>query len=408
MNLPFFIARRYLFSRKRKTIINVISWISLCGIAIGSMALIIVLSVYNGIGDLTQSLFNVFDPELIIEKKEGKSFHLDKDFPLAEIKGTEGVDGVSEIVEENAWATYRQNEQILFLRGVDSAYIYRSGLINNLADHIYDGRMTYDLKDGERYFAILGSTLHYNLGVNYMDMHTPLVVHIPKRGTGIGFTMDDAFNTQYATVTDYFMVQSEIDSKYAVADIDFVRNLLDYSPDEVSFLALSLKQDANEKHVKRRISELVGDQYTVKNRFEQQPLYYKIYSSERIGVILILSLIIIIASFNLIASLSLLIIDKRKDSYLLQSLGAEKNTLRKIFFTEGMLITAVGVAIGLFLGFLLCFLQQQFGFIPMGDGNFVTDSFPVTMHVTDFIMVFVIVTAISTVSVWYTVRKAKF
>ena len=408
MHLPFFIARRYLFSRKRKTIINVISWISLCGIAIGSMALIVVLSVYNGIGDLTQSLFNVFDPELIIEKKEGKSFHLDHDFPLAEIEKIEGVNGVSEIVEENAWATYNQNEQILFLRGVDSNYIQRSGLINNLADHIFDGRVNYKLKDNDQYFVLLGSMLHYNLGVNYMDMHTPLVVHIPKRGSGIGFTMEDAFNTQYATVSDYFMVQSEIDSKYAVADIDFVRSLLDYAPDEVSFLALSLNENVNINKVKKQISKLIDNQYVVKDRFEQQPLYYKIYSSERIGVILILSLIIIIASFNLIASLSLLIIDKRKDNYLLQCLGAEKSTLRKIFFTEGMLITIVGVVIGLFLGFVLCFLQQQFGLIPMGDGNFVTDSFPVSMHVADFVVVFVLVTAISTISVWYTVKKAKF
>ena len=405
MNLPFFVARKYLFSRKRKTIINIISWISLIGIAVGSMALIVVLSVYNGIGNLTQSLFNVFDPELVIEPRQGKSFHTGDAFPLQQIKQTEGVASVSEILEENAWVIYKQNEQIAMLRGVDRSYLHHSGLQYKLSD-----TLNYDLGNyGGNYGVLLGSNLYWALGVNYLDQNTPLVVHIPKRKAGIGLTIDDAFNTRYAMVLDFFSVQNEIDSKYGVADIGFVRELLDYSPDEVSFLALSVDSSYSVKKVKRQLQAIVGDNFRVKDRFEQQPLYYKIYSSERLGIFLILSLIIIIiASLSLIASPSLLIIDKRDDNRLMQCLGATKATMRRIFFVEGVLISVVGVFIGLAVGFVVCFVQQQFGIVKMGDGNFIVDAFPVAMHLTDFVVVFALVIVLSMASVWFTVRRAKF
>ena len=404
MNLPFFVARRYLFARKRKTIINVISWISLIGIAVGSMALIVVLSVYNGIGELTQSLFNVFDPELMIEAREGKSFSTGNGFPMQQLEQTPGVASVTPIVEENAWVIYKQNEQILMLRGVGKDYLTHSGLINNLSE-----RLNYDLGDDNgTYGILLGGNLYFALGINYMDQNTPLVVHIPKRKAGIGLTVNDAFNTRYAMVLDFFSVQNDIDSKYAVADIGFVRALLDYAPDEVSFLALGVDSSYSAGKVKQQVQALVGDKYRVKDRFEQQPLYYKIYSTERLGIFLILSIIILIASFNLIASLSLLIIDKRDDNRLMLCLGAEKRTLRRIFFAEGVMISVVGVAIGLAVGFVVCFLQQQFGIVKMGDGNFIVDAFPVAMRFVDFVTVFALVIALSLLSVWFTVRRAKF
>lgn len=404
MNLPFFVARRYLFARKRKTIINVISWISLIGIAVGSMALIVVLSVYNGIGELTQSLFNVFDPELMIEAREGKSFSTGNGFPRQQLEQTPGVASVTPIVEENAWVIYKQNEQILMLRGVGKDYLTHSGLINNLSE-----RLNYDLGDDNgTYGILLGGNLYFALGINYMDQNTPLVVHIPKRKAGIGLTVNDAFNTRYAMVLDFFSVQNDIDSKYAVADIGFVRALLDYAPDEVSFLAIGVDSSYSAGKVKQQVQALVGDKYRVKDRFEQQPLYYKIYSTERLGIFLILSIIILIASFNLIASLSLLIIDKRDDNRLMLCLGAEKRTLRRIFFAEGVMISVVGVAIGLAVGFVVCFLQQQFGIVKMGDGNFIVDAFPVAMRFVDFVTVFALVIALSLLSVWFTVRRAKF
>ena len=403
MNLSLFVAHKYLFSRKRKTIINVISWISLIGIAVGSMALIVVLSVYNGIGDLTQSLFNVFDPELVIEANEGKSFHTTDGFPMKQIQQTKGVNSISEIVEENAWVIYKQNEQIIMLRGVDEQYLRKSGLINKLSEPV-----DYKLKDNlGHYGMLLGGNLYFSLGINHMDINTPLTVHIPKRKSGIGLTIDDAFNTQYAMVLDFFSVQSEIDSKYGVTDIGFVRQLLDYSDDEVSMLAITVNPSYSVNKVKTELRNILGDNYSIKDRFEQQPLYYKIYSSERLGIFMILSLIIIIASFNLIASLSLLIIDKRKDNYLFQCIGATKGMLRRIFFVEGVLISVVGVIVGLMLGFVMCFLQQQFGIVRMGD-NFIVEAFPVTMRFTDFLLVFALVIVLSMGSVWFTVRRAKF
>ena len=327
MKVSTFIARRYLFSRKEKTVINIISWISLIGITVSTLALIVVMSVYNGIGQLTQSLFNIFDPELLIEPAQGKTFHTSA-IDYDALQNTPGVENISQIVEENAWITLRQAEAIV---------------------------MT----------------------------NTPLALHIPKRGTSsIGFSMDEAFNNGYAFPAGAFRIQEEIDNLYVVADIDLVRHLMSYAPDEVTALAVTLKDSKQMASVKRRLRTLLGDGYTVKDRFDQKPLYYKIFRSERLGVFLILSLIVLISTLNLIASLSL------------------------VFFTEGILIALVGVVAGLLLGFITCLLQQHFGIIKLG-ANAIVDAFPVAMRLIDFVATFLVVTLLSTLVVAFTVRRAK-
>lgn len=399
MKLPLFVAKRYLFSRKKRTIINVISWISLAGIAVGTTALIVVLSVYNGIGNLTQSLFNVFDPELVVQPVQGKSFGTSA-IAYAELQSTPGVAAVSEVVEENAWVTYRDNESIVTLRGVDDGYAAISGLDTM----IYDGQ--YVLHEGGISFLLLGADLYYNLGINSYS-NSPLAVHIPKRGGGIGMTMEEAFNTDYAYVAGNFYVQQDIDNQYAVAPIDMVRRLLNYAPDEVSWLAVALDKGANVDRVKASLQQLLGDEYAVKDRFEQQPLYYKIFRSERLGVFLILSLIVLIATLNLVASLSLLIIDKRKDVATLKSMGMEDRDIRRVFFDEGLIIGLVGALGGLAVGFAICWLQQRYGWVKMGSDNLIVNAFPVAMRVQDFVYTFVLVAALSTLSVLFTVGRAK-
>ena len=399
MKLAFFIARRYLFAQKRRSVINVISWISLIGIAVGTMALIIVLSVYNGIGNLTQSLFNVFDAELKIEPKEGKTFYLNQ-IRYNEIQTIANIEYTSPIAEENMWITYKKQNEIATVRGVDNNYHSITG-IDSL---IHVGHYQLKNEQGNKYI-IMGEGLYYKLGISSYDAHTPVGIHIPKRNANIGLSFERTFNSGYALTAGCFNIQDDYDRKYIIADIDFVRELMNYASDEVSSIAISLKDKEKIDDIKQEISKLIGDDYTVKDRFEQQPLYYKIFKSERMGIFLILSLIILIATLNLISSLSLLIMDKRKDIKTLQSVGANKFLIKKIFFTEGIMIAIVGVFIGMILGFIICFIQQEFGIIKMG-ANFVVSSFPVAMQASDFVTVFFLVTTISFVSVSFTITRA--
>ena len=399
-----FIARRYLFSRKEKTVINLISWISLIGIAVSTIALVVVMSVYNGIGELTQSLFNVFDPELLIEPAEGKSFRT-SDIDYAGLTQTDGVNVVSQIVEENAWITLRQAEAIVQLRGVDETY----GKATGLDTMILEGDYTLTPYTSTPYTStpiLLGWNIMVRLGVNSMT-NVPLAVHIPKRGTtSLGFTIDEAFNNGYAYPAGTFRIQEEIDNLYTVTDIDFVRQLMGYTPDEVTALAVTLAKSANIDKVKRELRHKLGDRFTVKDRYEQKPLYYKIFRSERLGVFLILSLIVLISTLNIIASLSLLIINKSKDIATLRAIGMTRRDLQRTFFTEGVMIAIVGVVAGLLLGFVICLLQQHFGIVKLG-ANAIVDAFPVSMRLVDFIATLGIVTLISSLVVWLTVKKAK-
>ena len=420
MKLTTFIARRYLFSRKRKNVINVISWISLVGLSVASTALIIVLSVYNGIGGLTQKLFNAFDPQLIVEKYEGKSFLADSIF-IEKVSSVRGVKTVSCLVEENAWITYRQNQAIVQLRGVDENYPAITGIDTMIFDGEYAiGKYQPELirtpfstetqpeirPDCQTLsYGILGALVYDQLGLHSLS-NEPMTVHIPKRGKGIGLSIDDAFNTGYLYPAGTFYIQQEIDSKYVLTDIDFVRSLLDFTDDECSSVAIALAPMTSVKKTKKEIQQLLGNTFLVKDRYDQQPLYFKIYRSERLGIILILSLIVLISTLNLVASLSLLIIDKTRDISTMRSLGMERHTVRQIFFREGLLISTVGVSVGLILGFFVCLIQQTFGIIKMGN-NFVVNAFPVEMHLTDFLLTFVLVMLLSTLAVWFTTRRTK-
>ena len=393
---PFFIARRYLLSRKQKSVINRISWISLGGIVVSTMALIIVLSVYNGIGNLTQSLFNIFDPELLIQPEQGKTFHLDE-MDLQSVMQTPGVRTVEPFVEENAWVTHQQNSAIVQLRGVDSTqfldYASQMGLQVVLNPN----------EEGMPSSLLVGSEIAYQLGLRSIETY-PIAVHIPKRGTGLGFTMEEAFNSGYAFNVGTFQLQQDIDARYVVADIDFVRSLMSYGPDECTALAVTV-DDGRMTKVKHQLRSLLDPDFTVKDRMDQQPLYYKIFKSERLGVILIMTLIVLISTLSLVASLSLLIIDKRRDVATLMSMGMTRQDIRKTFLLQGVLIAAIGVVVGLLLGFVVCLLQQQFGIIKMGNGNFVVEAFPVAMRVTDFIVTFFLVGLLSCGAVWLTVRR---
>ena len=407
-NLERLIAVRYLFSRKQRSVVNVISWISLVGLMVSTMALIVVLSVYNGIGDVTKSLFNTFDPELVIEPAEGRTFHT-SDIDMGALMRTEGVERVARIVTETAWVTYGQNQAIVKLRGVDTNYAALTGIDTLLALGEY--RLT---AEGTTTLVVGGQIFH-DLAMR-LPSAIPAAVHIPKRGTtSLGLTMDQAFNIGYAYPVGNFFIQQDIDRQYVLTDIAFVQRLMNYAPDECTSLALGLKPGADVDEVKRSLTpaplqkrgESPAPALVVKDRHDQQPLYYKIYRTERLGIYLVLSLIVLISTLSLVASLSLLIINKRDDIFILRSMGMERRTIRRAFLAEGLLICAMAVVLGLVLGFVVCWLQQTFGIIRMGDGNFVVSAFPVSMRAVDFLATFLLVMAISTLSVALTVRRAR-
>lgn len=425
-------AWRYFFSRKQKTVINIISWISLVGIAVSTAALIVVLSVYNGIGNLTQSLFNSFDPQLLVQPAKGKTFHT-ASLPLDSLQHLSGVTALSQIAEENAWITYRHNQAIVTLRGVDDQYPQVSGLDTLL----YEGVYGLKIKNGTEYantaipdyendtiplphshiqespysttyFLLLGAEVYYNLGIREAS-NQPIAIHIPKRGTALGLTMEHALNTAYAMPGGNFYIQQDIDSRYVVADIALVRQLMNYADDECTALAIALQPSLKQRaqtQIQTQIQTLLGPDYTVKNRFEQQPVYYKVFRSERLGIYLILALITLIATLNLSSSLTLLVLDKRRDIATLLSLGMPRNHIRDTFRLEGIMISAIGVVAGLLIGFVICLLQQRFGIVKMGSG-FVVSDFPVAMRAADFLITFLLVTALSTLAVLATIRKRK-
>lgn len=374
------------------------------GVAVSTAALIIVLSVFNGIGNLTQSLFNVFDPQILIEPTQGKTIKLDE-IDEQSIQNIKGINSISIIAEENAWVTYKESQAIVQLRGVDDNYGRMTGLDTLIHDGIYTLKAKYE--DLTQYYLIVGGEIDYRLGLSTIS-NIPVSIHIPKRGTtSIGYTMEEAFNSRIAYPAGTFYIQEDIDSKYIVCDIRLVRELLNYSDDECTSIAIALDAKANLKQVKKEIQRTLGTQYTVKDRFEQQPLYYKIYKSERLGIILILSLIVVVSTFTLISSLSLLIIDKSKDIRTMKSMGMPTRTIRNTFFTEGIMISTLGVAIGLISGFTICFIQQKFGVIKMGNGNFIVDAFPVAMKWEDFAVTFAIVISICTIAIGATTHRAK-
>lgn len=424
MRLEPLIAVHYLFGKR--SVVTVISWISLIGLMVSTAALIIVLSVYNGIGELTKGLFGTFDPELVVEPARGKTFRTG-DLDMEALRNTDGVVAVSEMINETAWLTYGSNQAIVRLRGVDGEYNRVTGfdtLVNSEVggrnSEVGSRRSEVDETDNMSdlqpppsalHYLYVGGEIYYTLAMR-PHSNLPASVHIPKRGTAApGLTMDQAFNTAYAYPAGYFFIQQDIDRQYVVTDIDLVRRLMDYAPDEVSALALRLDPRADVGKVKKALASSLcrtSPVPLIKDRYDQQPLYYKIFRSERLGIYLVLSLIVLISTLSLVASLSLLIINKQRDIHILQCLGLTRRRLRGVFQSEGMLICAVAVVAGLLIGFIVCWLQQRFGIIRMGDGNFVVSTFPVAMRAVDFVATFLLVMAISTLAVTFTVQRAKY
>ena len=403
MNFPLYVARRYLFSKKSTNAINVISVISVIGVAVATMALVIVLSVFNGFHDLVATFFTNFDPQLEVVPTQGKTAPSD-DPLLAKMKALPEVDVATESVEDQALAIYQDHQAMVIVKGVDDNF----DQLTHIKDILF-GDGTYSLHAGNLQYGIMGIRLSAALGTgarfgDYLRIYAP-----QKEG------QFDATNPSEAFVVDsllspgvvFSVNQSKYDKNYIIAPIAFARNLFGQQG-RLSSLELRLKDGSDLDAVKKEMQEIGGTKYKVMDRFEQQADTFKIMQIEKYIAYIFLTFILIVACFNIIGSLSMLIIDKKEDVVTLRNLGANDRQISQIFLFEGRLISAFGAIIGIGLGLLLCWLQQQYGLVSLGSssGSFVINAYPVSVHYDDVALIFLTVIVVGWVAVWYPVKRS--
>lgn len=401
MNFPFYIARRYLFSKKKHNAINIISGISVCGVAFATLALVCTLSVFNGFQDMVASFFTAFDPQLKITVREGKVFD-GQDKRIREVCALPEIDVVTETLEENAMVQYKDRQAMVVLKGVEDNFEQLTAI-----DSILYGAGEFLLHDSIVNYGVMGVELVSTLGTG-LQFVDPLQVYLPKRNVKVNMANPGSSFSRdylYSPGVVFAVNQQEYDGKYILTSLDFLRQLLDYTT-EVSAMELKLKPDANISSVQDRIEQMLGTDFVVQNRYQQQADVFRIMEIEKLISYLFLTFILMIACFNVIGSLYMLILDKQDDVTTLRCLGADDRLIARIFLFEGRLISLFGAGSGIVLGLILCFIQQKFGVISLGGGSgtFVVDAYPVSVHVGDVVLVFVTVLTVGFLSVWYPVR----
>ena len=403
MSFPFYIARRYLFSKKSHNAINVISGVSVCGVALATLALVCTLSVFNGFQDLVTTMFTAFDPEIKITAANGKVFDA-QDERIQLLKELPEIEVFSESLEDNAMVQYKGRQTMVVIKGIEDNFNQLTAI-----DSILYGRGDWILQDEVVDYAIPGIELVSVLGtgIRFLD---PLEVYAPKRGVKINVANPStSFESSYLHSSGlvFAVNQQKYDASYILTSLSFARELFQYET-EVSSIELRLVADADLKKVKNEIRRILGNDFLVLDRYEQQADTYRIMEVEKLISYVFLSFILLIACFNVIGSLSMLIIDKRNDVVTLRNLGADDQLISRVFLFEGYMITFFGALIGVGLGLLLCFIQQEFGLISLGSGSsagaFVVDAYPVSVYATDVILVLITVLVTGFLSVFFPVR----
>ncbi|MBK8342234.1 MAG: ABC transporter permease [Bacteroidetes bacterium] len=389
MKLTLRIDWRYIFSKKSTNAINIISGISMSGIIIGSASLIIVLSAFNGFENLVARLYSTFYPDITITPLVGKVFVPDST-KIAQIQQLEGVSYISETLEENVLLAYNKQEHIATIKGVDTMYRY----VTAVDDSVFYGEyiLDYNYLNYNLDCAVMGSgvasTLNVSLGLDYPAVQ----IFMPRRGAKPSANPRNTFVQRGIQPMGVFRIQQEFDSKYVITSLPFIRSLLEYENGEVSSLEIKTTSAKEVDAIMKRISAIMGDDYVVKNRFMQNEFLYRVMRTEKWAVYFILTFIFIIAAFNMIGSIAMLVIDKKKDIGILRSLGATESTIRNIFFIQGILQTLVSIGIGFTLATILCYLQMKFGIVTIpGQGTFVVTAYPIALEWKDYVNVFLTV-----------------
>lgn len=396
MKLSLYIAKRYLFAKKSRNAINIISTVSVAGVAVGTMALIIILSVFNGLELMVTSIFNTFDPDIKISAAEGKTFIPDTT-RLKLLAKVDGLSCYSLTIEDNALLKYGSRQYIATIKGIDENY----AMVSNIDSSMWEGEFKLKNKQGRPYAVPgIGVAQYLGIGINFI---TPLEIIFPRKTSSNNFSVENSLNRKFIFPSGIFEVEKEYDSKFVYVPLDFARELTE-TEKGVTTIEIKFKDGSNPDQTQRDIKKIFGQGYTVQNRYEQQAIFYKVMRSERLAIFFILTLILIIASFNIIGSLTMLIIEKERDIEILKSLGADNNLIRKIFIFEGWLISIIGAFSGIILGFLVCWLQQRYGLVKLHSQSLIMDSYPVVMKIKDFIIVPGTVLLIGYWAAWYPVR----
>ncbi|HLN74779.1 MAG TPA: FtsX-like permease family protein [Prolixibacteraceae bacterium] len=398
MKTALFIAKRYLISRKSVNVINLISGISVAGVTVGTFALVAILSVFNGMETTIKSMFSSFDPQIKITASLGKSFTMDKN-TFDAVARIPGIRAVTPVIEEDAMLRYDNRQYVATVKGVPLDYPSVSRLDSTF---ITGGKFLLESENIP--LAVVGQGVAYYLSVG-LRLSDPIHIYALKKGTRGRPDISNAFIHSTIYAGGIFQNQQEIDSKYILVPIDFARELFQMN-DRVSSAEITLLPGYSEKEIKEQVAKLLGSTFTVRTQFEQHELFYKVMQSEKWAIFFILGFVLVIASFNILGSLSMLIIDKKSDIIILQSMGASQKLIRTIFLFEGWLISLIGAAFGLILGIFVCWLQMKYGLlkIPGNEGSFIFSSYPVEVRVTDLIYIFLLVSGIGFLAAWYPIR----
>ena len=402
MRFSFFIAMRYFFSKKELKVINIISLISLIGVGVVTMALLIVLSVFNGFTSLASDMLSYSNPDLIIEPNKGKVINLEE-IKTKQIESIKQVQAITPVIKESVLISFENTQSIVDMYGVENEFFR----ISNIDTTMQIGNTS--LYTNGKPNCILGYSLMLRMSLYQgAEKHNiPIQFCIPKKNPTTVIVPEDNLNISKALFSGSFMTRSEIDDNVAIVPLSFAQNLLELLPNQASSLNIKLKDSEKTEKVRSEIEKIIPKTYVVKNRLEQDPVYYKVVKAEKLAVYIILGFIIFIASFNIMGALSLLIMIKKKDIMILRTMGATKKNIRRIFFINGVMMSVIGMICGLILGIIFCLLQQHFGIIKMGS-SYIIDSFPIKIYITDILAIFSMVVIISCLCTAIMSRKIKF
>jgi lipoprotein-releasing system permease protein len=388
LSLSFFIARRYLVSKRKANFINIISILSIGGIAFSTAALIIVLSVFNGLEDLLRSLNNSFDPQIKIEASRGKSFESSQEL-LSKIKSVKGVDIVTEVIEDYAYLRYRDANQVVIIKGVSDNFVGQNRIP---PENLVEGE--FKLKEGAVNYAIIGRGIQYTLSIAVNDPLYPLQVYYIKNVSSVGLDPSKLYARQNIVPGGVFSIVQSFDENYIIVPLRFTQVLFDYGNKRTS-LEVKITDRSDVFEVEKRIQNVLGEEFNVLNHEEQHQDLYKLLKMEKLFTFLSLTLLLVIGSINIFFSLMMLALDKKKDISILKAMGAHDNQVRNIFLAEGVLIAFAGALIGLALGIAFYWLQQNYGLISMGMETSITQGYPVKMKAADFMVTMGVITIIT-------------
>ena len=407
MKLPSFIAQRYLLAKKSHNLINIVTWISIISVCVATFAMIFVLSVFNGFNVVISDMIHQLSPDLNISTVKGKTINLN-DFPLDKLKEINGIDYVFPTITEDVLFKNSNKQQIGQVKGVPQDY----NKIDRVRGSILNDT-TFDVSYNNINYGIPGAGMAYFLGINVYQPYSSIQVYIPKRGNASSFNLENSFNSSKLVVTNVFSTQQEVDERLVLAPLEWLANLMEYdnlvTDVEIFINDKSLKANGKRQlgRIKKEIKDILGDDYKVYDQYEQQETLYKMMKAEKLAVYLILTFILIMATFNVIGTLSMLIIDKNKDITLLKAMGGDNTLIKKIFINEGLLISVVGGILGLLLGIVAVLIQQYFGIIRLGNGgSYIIDAYPVALQFTDIVLVFTTIAIIGSIAAFFTANKS--